>query len=153
MTLDDAPSHRLHDAAVCVQFGYLENNLVNWHVNAGSSRCPRGPPGGATWYTIRAEVRSSGVSVFLDDVPVGEGTLHFPPRGRGGVLALNKLQNKVYFRAVRITPAVAQYGESHDAPAGDARHVTCSYARRQTLECKSEKKIKKVLKRYKNYYR
>ena len=71
-------------------------HYVAW---SSAGACPRGPPPGAVWFTVRVVVSSDkSVSIFLNDALVTSLTARFDTRGRGGVLVANGYANIIQFR-------------------------------------------------------
>ena len=67
-----------------------------------SSNCPKGPPKGGVWFTVKVVVRGSSATIYLDGKPVRYLKVHFPAKGRGGVIVANGYQNIIHFRNYRL---------------------------------------------------
>ena len=85
----------------CFQTGYVLKGSLKWDGGI-SSNCPKGPPKGGVWFTVKVVVRGSSATIYLDGEPVRSLKAHFPSKGRGGVIVANGYQNIIYFRNYRL---------------------------------------------------
>ena len=85
----------------CFQTGYVLKGSLKWDGGI-SSNCPKGPPKGGVWFTVKVVVRGSSATIYLDGEPVQSLKFHFPSKGRGGVIVANGFENIVYFRNYRL---------------------------------------------------
>ena len=94
-------SFRPNSTGGCFQTGYVLKESLKWDGGI-SSNCPKGPPKGGVWFTVKVVVRGSSATIYLDGEPVRSLKAHFPSKGRGGVIVANGFQNIIYFRNYRL---------------------------------------------------
>ena len=106
-------SFRPNSTGGCFQTGYVLKESLKWDGSI-SSNCPKGPPKGGVWFTVKVVVRGSSATIYLDGKPVRSFKAHFPAKGRGGVIVANGFQNIIYFRKYhfRTIPTLPFIGES-----------------------------------------
>ena len=95
-------SFRPNSTGGCFQTGYVLKGSLKWDGSI-SSNCPKGPPKGGVWFTVKVVVRGSSATIYLDGEPVRSLKSRFPAKGRGGVIVANGYQNIIYYRNFRLS--------------------------------------------------
>ena len=72
-----------------------------------SSNCPKGPPKGGVWFTVKVVVHRSSASIYLDGEHVISFKAQFPAIGRGGIIVASGYQNIIRFRNYRLRAILA----------------------------------------------
>ena len=92
---------RIFSTTYCFQTGYVLKGSLKWD-GAISSNCPKGPPKGGVWFTVKVIVRGYSASIYLDGEHVRSFKTQFSARGRGGVIVANGYKNIIHFRKYRL---------------------------------------------------
>ena len=92
---------RIFSTTYCFQTGYVLKGSLKWD-GAISSNCPKGPPKGGFWFTVKVIVRGYSASIYLDGEHVRSFKTQFSARGRGGVIVANGYKNIIHFRKYRL---------------------------------------------------
>lgn len=95
-----SPTTRVHDAAACYHYGYVEDGQHNNAAQSGP--CPGGPPAENQWVELTAVVTGNTVRVYLDLTFVFEFTAHFAAKPWVGDGVFNGFSNIVYFKDLQV---------------------------------------------------
>ena len=97
---------RPHWTGGCFQTGYVLKGSLKWDGGI-SSNCPKGPPRGGVWFSVKVVVRRSSASIYLDGEHVQSFKTHFAAKGHGGVIVSNGYKSIIHFRYYHLKTTLA----------------------------------------------
>ena len=90
----------------CFQTGYVLEGSLKWDGGI-SSNCPKGPPRGGVWFSVKLVVHRSSASIYLDGEYVQSFKTHFAAKGHGGVIVANGYKDIIHFRYYHLKTTLA----------------------------------------------